>query len=85
MADLFATRQSELDSPAYDAFAITANGSTLDTTTRMLYVGTGGTVVAVMASGGTVTFDNVQNGDVLPIRVQAVESSTSASGLVGLV
>lgn len=85
MPDLFATRQTELDSPAYDAFAITANGSVLDTTTRALYVGTGGTVVAVMASGGTVTFDGVQDGQVLPIRVQAVGSTSSASGFVGLV
>lgn len=85
MADLFATRQTELDSPAYDAFAITANGSVLDTSTRYLFVGTGGTVVAVMASGGTVTFSGVQNGQVLPIRVTAIESASTASGFVGLV
>lgn len=85
MADLFSQRQTELDSPAYDAFAITANGSELDRYTRAVFVGTGGTVIAIMASGGTVTFSNVQDGQVLPIRVQAIGSASSASGLVGLV
>lgn len=85
MPDLFSQRQTELDSPAYDAFAITANGSTLDTTTRYLYVGSGGTVIAVMAAGGTVTFSGVQTGQVLPIRVQAIGSASTASGFVGLV
>jgi len=84
MPDLFVNRQTELDSPAYDAFPITANGSTLETTTRAIYVGTGGTVVAVMASGGTVTFSGVQDGQILPIRVQAVGAASSASGLIGL-
>jgi hypothetical protein len=84
MADLFLNRQTELDSPAYDAFPITANGSELDTYTRFVYVGGGGSLNAVMASGGTVAFAGVQNGSVLPLRLKAVLATSSVSGLVGL-
>jgi hypothetical protein len=84
MPDLFVNRQTELDSPAYEAFPITANGSELDTYTRFVYVGGGGSLNAVMASGGTVQFAGVQTGAVLPIRVQSVLSSSSVTGLVGL-
>jgi hypothetical protein len=84
MPDLFVNRQSELDSPAYEAFAITANGSELDTWTRYVYVGGAGSMQAVMANGGTVMFTGLQNGQLLPVRVKAIGSATSASGLVGL-
>lgn len=84
MADLFVNRQTELDSPAYEAFPITANGSELDTWTRYVYVGTGGTVQAIMANGGTVLFSGVQNGQLLPLRVKALGAATTASGIVGL-
>lgn len=84
MADLFLNRQTELDSPAYDAFPITANGSELDTYTRLVYVGGGGSLNAVMASGGTVAFAGVQTGSVLPLRLKAVLATSSVSGLVGL-
>ena len=84
MPDLFVNRQSELDSPAYDAFPITANGSELDTYTRYVYVGGGGSLNAVMASGGTVQFAGVQNGAVLPLRVKSVLATSSVTGIVGL-
>lgn len=84
MPDLFVNRQTELDSPAYDAFPITANGSELETFTRFLYVGGAGSVNAVMASGGTVELAGVLAGSVLPLRLKAVLATSSASGLVGL-
>lgn len=84
MPDLFVNRQSELDSPAYEAFPITANGSELDTWTRYVYVGGAGSMQAVMANGGTVMFTGLQNGQLLPVRVKAIGAATSASGLVGL-
>jgi hypothetical protein len=84
MPDLFVNRQSELDSPAYEAFPITANGSELDTWTRYVYVGAAGSMQAVMANGGTVMFTGLQNGQLLPVRVKAIGAATSASGLVGL-
>lgn len=84
MPDLFVNRQSELDSPAYEAFPITANGSELDTWTRYVYVGGAGSMQAVMANGGTVMFTGLQNGQLLPVRVKAIGAATSATGLVGL-
>lgn len=84
MPDLFVNRQTELDSPGYDAFPITANGSELETYTRYLYVGGAGSINAVMASGGSVAFLGVPAGAVLPIRVKAIDTGTSATGLVGL-
>jgi hypothetical protein len=84
MPDLFVNRQTELDSPAYEAFPITANGSELDTFTRSLYIGNGGTVEAIMANGGTVIFSNVGDGQILPIRVKAIGTVTTASEIVGL-
>ena len=87
MADQFANYTSGLDSPARQAFAIgtAAYGTALSTTTRALYVGTGGTVVAEMAGGNTVTFAGVQDGSILPIRVTALGTATTATGIVGLV
>ena len=87
MADEFANYTSGLDSPARQAFAIgTASyGTALAKTTRALWVGTGGTVVAEMAGGNTVTFAGVQDGSILPIRVVSLGTATSATGIVGLV
>lgn len=87
MPDRFADAQNSLIAPAFTAFSIgTATyGSALAETTRALYVGTGGTVVATMADGAVVTFANVQDGSVLPIRVQTVGTATTATGIVGLV
>ena len=87
MADEFANYTSGLDSPARQAFAIgTASyGTALAKTTRALWVGTGGTVVAEMAGGNTVTFGGVQDGSLLPIRVVSLGTATTATGIVGLV
>jgi len=87
MADEFANYTSGLDSPARQAFAIgTASyGTALAKTTRALWVGTGGTVVAEMAGGNTVTFAGVQDGSILPLRVTAIGTATTATGIVGLV
>ena len=87
MADQFANYTSGLDSPARQAFAIgTASyGTALSKTTRALWVGTGGTVVAEMAGGNTVTFAGVQDGSILPLRVTAIGTATTATGIVGLV
>jgi len=87
MADDFANYTSGLDSPARQAFAIgTASyGTALAKTTRALWVGTGGTVVAEMAGGNTVTFAGVQDGSILPLRVTAIGTATTATGIVGLV
>jgi len=87
MADPFATYSSGLESPARAAFAIgtAAYGTALGTATRALYVGTGGSVAVTMTAGAAVTFPNVQDGSLLPVRVTEVGTATTATGIVGLV
>ena len=53
--------------------------------TRGLYVGTGGTLVAVMPDNTAITFVNVQGGSVLPIRCVRVNlTGLGASNIVAL-
>ena len=87
MADAFENLNPGLEAPARQAFAIgTATyGTALAQTTRALWVGTGGNVVAQMAGGNTVTFGGVQDGSLLPIRVVSLGTATTATGIVGLV
>lgn len=87
MPDRFQYSTPSLSGPAAHAFAVTPNDSTdLSETTRALYVGTSGSVAAVMASGTTVTFASVQSGTTLPVRVTRVlATGTTASTIVGLV
>lgn len=87
MPDKFQFLASGLDSPAREAFAIgTASYGTaeLGTIPRALYVGTGGNIAVTMANGAAVTFSNVQDGSILPIRVQKIGTATTASGIVGI-
>jgi hypothetical protein len=87
MADQFASYSNSLNAPAFSGFAIgtAAYGTALSETTRALFVGTGGTVVATMANGVALTFENVQDGSILPIRAQEIGTATTATGIVGLV
>lgn len=87
MPDRHASTATSLTSPAVDGFAITPGDATdLPETTRGLYVGTGGTVVARLASGVTLTFANVPSGSIVPVRVDRVLSTgTTASAMLGLV
>ena len=55
------------------------------TTSGDFVVSSGGTVVAEMAGGNEVTFSGVQDGSILPIRVTALGTATTATGIVGLV
>lgn len=75
-----------VDSPARGAVAVTPSDATVLDTTRALYVGTGGNVAVYMAGKTTsVVFPNVQDGSILPIRVDRVLStSTTASNIVAL-
>jgi len=65
--------------------AITPNNSVVfDQPTRAIYVGGGGTVEVETLWGGTVTFEGVAAGAILPIRALRVLSGTSAAFLIGL-
>lgn len=72
--------------PAGGAFAVTPSDSTILGGVRALFVGTGGNV-AVVTPGRTtaVTFANVGDGTILPVRCSKVMSTnTTASGIVAL-
>lgn len=75
---------SAITAPAGSARAITPNNDTAVYATA-LYVGTGGDVRVLMEDQSDVTFKNVANGSVLPIRVAKVfATGTTASDILGL-
>lgn len=80
--------KSFLSDPAVSAFAVTKS-DTVDFAAgaaNALYVGTAGDVVVVLIDGGAaITFTNVQNGSILPVRCRRVNSTnTTASNIVAL-
>jgi len=87
MPDRFAQHAASLDAPAQHGFAVIPNDSAdLIETTRALYVGAGGNLSVLMASGATLSFAGVQAGSILAIRVQRVRATdTTAGQIVGLV
>jgi len=84
-ADPYESYRPGLESPGVHAYAITPSDTTdLSTTCRAIYVGSAGDIVVDMAGGETsVTFSNVTDGGMLPIRVRRVYSTgTTATNLV---
>jgi hypothetical protein len=74
--------------PVERAFAITTDDSTnLSETTRAIYTGTGGDITVILAGDSeAVTFANVPDGMLLPLRVAKVlDTGTTASDIVGLI
>ena len=87
MADPLLNRAAELDSPAWDAAAVTPNNSTdlPRAPTRGLYTGSGGDISVIMAGGTTVLFADTAPGSVLAVRVDRVRvTDTVATGIVAL-
>ncbi|WP_417310546.1 spike base protein, RCAP_Rcc01079 family [Devosia sp.] len=87
MQDRYSSRAAGSDGPATHGFAITPDdGSDLAETTRAIYVGTAGDLVAVLTSGAELTFASVPSGSVLPVRADRIRATaTSAGDLIGLV
>lgn len=71
--------------PAQDAVTVTPSDVTIFVPhLRALRVGTGGEVVIITPRGTTLTFQNVQNGETLPIAAAKVlDTGTTASGIIG--
>ena len=86
MKDDFDSYTTGLTSPARDAAPIVPNDAAdLPFVTRGLYVGGGGDVQVQMASGQTVTFENLAAGVVYPLRVSRVMATgTTATALIAL-
>jgi hypothetical protein len=76
-----------LESPVSGGEAIVISGSdhTLTYASRALWVGSTGSVKVDMIGGATLTFVNVQDGTLLPIRISKVyQTGTSAQNLVAV-
>lgn len=86
MADNFSTFSPDLSSPCMNGVAVTPHNSTdLAQTSRAIFVGGAGNLVAVMAGGTTVTFTGVVAGSILPIRVTRINSTnTTATNIVSI-
>jgi hypothetical protein len=88
MSDAIFNRAAELDSPAWEAVAVTPSDEADISLApcRALYVGGAGDVAVVMAGGeAAVTFAGVTAGAILPIRVDRVNSTnTTATAIVAL-
>jgi hypothetical protein len=75
-----------LSSPKGGAFSVTPNDSVdLTIGAIALYIGTGGDVKLTTSFGQTVTFVNLGDGQILPVRTSRVYASgTDATDIVGL-
>ena len=73
-----------LSAPAYDAFPITP-GEELEAPTRYLYVGKGGDVQVTTLRGRKVTFKDIDDSSILPVRCTAVHAEgTEAENIMGM-
>jgi len=73
--------------PAINFLAVTPSDTVdlLPTGARALYVGTGGDVVAINASGDPITFKNVPSGAFMPIYTTRVNATdTTADDIIAL-
>ena len=85
MADQFARQSVELDSPGREFFAITPNsGTDIPLRPRALWIGVGGNLVVMDATGATTTFNNLTVGW-HPIGPTRILATSTASGIVGVV
>jgi hypothetical protein len=87
MPDKFENHGAGLDSPAFEAAAVTPNdGADLAFTARAIYVGSGGDVALIpKASAAAVTFRNLQSGTILPVTAKRVlAAGTTATHIVAL-
>ena len=83
MADTFGTQSSALDSPASGGEAVTPHASNnLAQVSRGIYVGGGGDVAAVLASGAVLVFSAVPAGTLLPIRCKRINAVNTTATLM---
>lgn len=84
--DTYPRYDAKVEFPAVDGFAVTPHASNeLSFVTRAVYVGTGGSLVVLMSGGTELTFANVPDGSLLPLRVKAVRATSTATNIIGLI
>ena len=84
--DSFSTRSQNLNAPIRAGQAVTpSDEADLPVLPRALFVGSGGTLAVDLADGGSVTFEGVPAGTLLPLRAGRVrQSGTTASAILAL-
>ena len=71
--------------PAVGAVVPVADADINPRTVRAVYVGGAGNLAVITSRGETVTFINVQDGTLLPIRIrQVLSSGTTATSILAL-
>lgn len=87
MADRFEAFAASITGPATHAFTVTPHATNpLADVTRALWIGVGGNVTCRLSgSGSDVTFLNVPDGTLLPIRATHVRATSTASNIIGMV
>ena len=87
MTDRFQNTSSGIDGPAMDGFAITPDDlNDIAEVTRALYIGGAGDITVITKTGSQITFNGLNNGSILPVRVSRIlATGTTASNIVGLV
>ncbi len=85
-SDQYSNYAKSMDAPAENAAAVTPNDTTeLTKSPRAIYIGTGGNLCLTTVTGKTVTFVNVQDGCILPVRPKMIRASgTTASDILVL-
>lgn len=78
MADRFQNNLAGLSSPIEYADEVTPGAGALPEVTRALWIGTGGDVTLTTKGGNTVTFANVPDGTLLPVRATHVTAATAS-------
>lgn len=80
-----AYRSAAASAPAFNGAAVTPSDVTEIPVSRALYIGSGGTMVVVMAEGAQLTFVGVPTGVILPLQVKKVlATGTTAASILAL-
>jgi hypothetical protein len=78
---------TQADFPARSAWAITPSDNPVgDAVPRAIWVGTGGSIQGrLVGDAADVTFVNVPDGTLLPVRFEIIRAATTASNILGLI
>lgn len=87
IADRYNWKSTQLSDPGVGGFAVTpSNDDDLQQMSRALYIGTGGDIAVKTRDGDTLTFKNLGDGSILPLRCKRVlATGTTATDVIALV
>lgn len=82
MPDKFGLTSTGLESPAANFFDVTPSAAELDQPTRAIYVSVSGDVTGEDMDGNSVTFANMSEGQIYPLRFLKITAATAT--VIGL-